>query len=77
MDDNKEMVNDLYNAALITVGAVGLSMLSKKALGEPLSTPQSVRGTLKLVVAVGLSTLAVKYLQGKGYVPKEIQKTPK
>jgi hypothetical protein len=73
-DSKKEMVNDLYNAALFTIGAVGVSMASKKVLGEPLSTPTSLQGTAKLAAAVGLSTLGVKYLQGKGYIPKELQK---
>jgi hypothetical protein len=73
-DNKKKMVNDFYNAALFTVGAVGVSMACKKVLGEPLSTPSSLLGTAKLTVAVGLSTLGVKYLQGKGYIPKELQK---
>ena len=61
-DSKKEMVNDLYNAALFTIGAVGVSMASKKVLGEPLSAPASLQGTAKLAAAVGLSTLGVKYL---------------
>ena len=32
--NKKEMLNELYDATLVTAGVVGLSMASKKLLGE-------------------------------------------
>ena len=65
----KEALNEIYDSALITAGAVGVSMASKKLLKESLSTPESIKGTLKLAVAVGASTLLVKWLQDRKYLP--------
>ena len=45
-------------------------MLSKKILREPLGTPESLKGTAKLALAVGASSLAVNYLENKDYIPK-------
>lgn len=67
--DRKELMNELYDAALVTAGAVAVSMASKKVLKEPLGTPESVKGTLKLATAVGASTLLVKWAQSKKYLP--------
>ncbi|CAB3996062.1 Hypothetical predicted protein [Paramuricea clavata] len=38
------MTAEVYNAVLLTAGAVGISMASKKLLKEPLGTPENVRG---------------------------------
>ena len=34
---NKELMNELYDSALVTAGVVGLSMVSKKVLEEKLT----------------------------------------
>ena len=69
-----DMINDAYTAAVITAGAVGISYASKKFLKTPLGAPETVNGTAKLAVAVGLGTLLVKKLQEKKYLPEEISK---
>ena len=67
--NKKEAMNELYDSTLITLGAVGVGMLTRKAIGDGLSTPASLMSTLKLAAAVGLSTLGIKYLQDKKYIP--------
>ena len=74
MVSQKDMINDAYTAAAITAGAVGVSYASKKFLKTPLGVPETVNGTAKLAVAVGLGSLLVKTLQGKEYIPKEVSK---
>ena len=46
--ERKNLMNELYNANLVTIGAVAVSMVSKKATGEQLGAPNTVKGTLKL-----------------------------
>ena len=74
MVSQKDMINDAYTAAVITVGAVGVSMASRKLLKNSLGVPETVNGAAKLAVAVGLGTLLVKTLQEKKYLPEEISK---
>lgn len=69
--DRKEVMNELYDALLVTPGAVVVSMVSKKALREPLGTPETVKGTVKLAAAVGAGTLLVKWLQSKKWIPTD------
>ena len=65
-----EAMNDLYNSTLVTMGAVGVGMVARKVMKDGLSTPASLMSTLKLTVAVGLSTLGVKYAQDKKWIPE-------
>lgn len=67
--EQKEILNELYDSALITTGAVGVSMIAKKAAGMPLSTPEGSKGTLKLGLAISLSSMTVKWAQEKKYLP--------
>ena len=70
--DTKEIMDELYDAMLITVGAVGVSMVSaRKVLKVPLGTPESIVGTFKLAGAVCAGTLIVKWLQSKKYLPTD------
>ena len=69
MTDRKELMDEAYEALLITVGVVGLSMASKKLLGEKLTDAQSVKDIGKLAVGVTASTLLVKYMQNRKYLP--------
>ena len=62
-------MDELYDSMLITAGAVGFSMVTKKVLGESLGTPVTLVGAAKLAGAVGVSTLLVKWLQRKKYIP--------
>jgi hypothetical protein len=65
------MTKEVYDAVLLTAGAVGISMASKKFLKEPLSTPENVKGFVKLAVSVNLSSLLVSYLKEKKYLPDD------
>ena len=66
-----DIMNELYNAGLITLGATATSMVSKKLTKNGLGVSNSAQGTLKLVAAVGGGALLVKFLQKKDYIPKE------
>ena len=68
--NRKEAMNELYDSTLITLGAVGIGMVTRKAIGDGLSIPASLITTLKLAAAVGLSTLGIKYAQDKKWIPE-------
>ena len=67
----EEVLNGLYNAGLITLGAVGISMASQKILKDDLGVTRSAQRVLRLVVAIGGGSVLVKFLQKKEYVPAE------
>ena len=69
--DKNEVMNGIYNAGLITLGAVATSIASKKLVKEDFGVSSSARSILKMVVAVGGGSLLVKVLQKKDYVPTE------
>ena len=69
--EKKDLMNELYDATLITIGVVAVSMVSKKAIGEQLGTPTIMKGTLKLAAAVGTGTVGVKYMQLKKWLPTD------
>ena len=46
--NKKELTNEVYDAALVTTGVVGLSMASKKLLGEKLTDTTTVKGHSKV-----------------------------
>ena len=66
-----EVMNELYNAGLVTLGAVATSMVTKKLIKDDLGVTNSTQSVLKLAAAVGGGALLVKFLQKKDYVPKE------
>ena len=68
--NRKEAMNELFDSTLITLGAVGVGMVTRKTVGDGLSTPASLVTTLKLAAAVGLSTLGIKYAQDKKWIPE-------
>ena len=67
----EEVLNRLYNAGLITLGAVGVSMASQKLLKDDLGVTRSAQRVLRLAVAVGGVSVLVKFLQKKDYVPAD------
>ena len=72
--DKKSIVNDLYQAAVISVLAVGYSLLGKKILKM---TPPSVQkfdleGTGKLVVIVAASEMTREYIIKQKILPDHI-----
>ena len=72
---NREAMNELYDSTLITLGAVGIGMITRRVFSDGLSTPASLVPTLKLAAAVGLSTLGIKYAQDKKWIPMDPFKT--
>ena len=66
-----EVMNELYNAGLVTLGAVATSMVSKKLAKDDLGVTNSTLRIVKLASAVGGGALLIKFLQKKDYVPKE------
>ncbi|CAB4031797.1 Hypothetical predicted protein [Paramuricea clavata] len=75
MSKESKMTREVYDAVLLTAGAVGISMASKKLLKEPLGTPENVKGMAKLAISVSLSSLLVSYLKEKKYLPDDPFKT--
>ena len=72
--DKKSIVNDIYQAALISVFAVGYSMLGKQLLKM---TPPSVQkfgleDTGKLVLIVAAAEMTREYLIKQKIIPEHI-----
>ena len=67
----EELINEVYNAGLITLGAVGVAVARKKLLRDDLRVPTTAQRIFKLVAAVGGGALLVKFDQKKDLVPKE------
>ena len=67
----KEIMNELYNAGLITLGAVATSMVSKKLMKDDLGVTSSSQRILRLAVAVGGGSVLVRYFQKMNYVPEK------
>ena len=60
--DKKSIVNDLYQAAVISVLAVGYSVLGKKILSPPSIQKFDLEDTGKLVAIVAASEMTREYL---------------
>ena len=69
--DKNVVMNTAYNAGLITLGAVGTSIATKKLFRYDTGVSNTSQGILKLGLAVGSGALLVKYAQKTGYVPEE------
>ena len=68
-ENKKEVSNELYDSAVITYGAVAVSMVAKKVSGMPLGAPESLKNVAKLAVSIALSNMAVKWVQDKKHLP--------
>jgi hypothetical protein len=68
------VINELYDATLLTTGVVGVSYLAKKVVGKSLGAPMTLEGAAKLAAAVAGSTFAIRYLKDKKYIPNAIDK---
>ena len=71
MSKPKEYGEQLYDAAILTVGAVGVSFVSKKLTGV-LGVPKLAA---KLALAFGISAIGVKTLKDKSLLPDNPFKT--
>lgn len=67
----KDVLNTVYNAGLLTLGAVAASMASKKIFKDDLGVARDSKKLLRMAVAVGGGSLLVKFLQKKDYLPSE------
>jgi hypothetical protein len=47
-DTKKEVINELYDAALLTTGVVGVSYLAKTVAGKSLGAPMTLEGAQSL-----------------------------
>ena len=72
--DKKSIVNDLYQAAVISVSAVGYSMLVKKTLkiAPPSIQKFDLEDTGKLVAIVAVSEMLKEYLIKQKILPEHI-----
>ena len=69
MSKAKEYGEQLYDAAVLMVGAVGVSYVSRKLSKDTLGVPMTLSGSVKLALAFGLSAIAVKTLKDKKVLP--------
>ena len=69
----EEFKKELYNVALITAGATAVGFAAKKAVGTQLGTPETLKGSLKLGVAIGVGCFLIKFAEKKKWVPSEIK----
>ena len=72
--DKKSIVNDLYHASLISVFAVGYSMLAKKILcmAPPSIQEFDLEDTGKLVAIIAASRMTREYLIKQKILPDHI-----
>ena len=72
--DKKSIVNDLYHASLISIFAVGYSMLGEKILKmAPLSIQKiDLEDTEKLVAIIAASEMTREYLIKQKILPEHI-----
>ena len=72
--DKKSIINDLYHASLISVFAVGYSMLGKKILkmAPPSIQKFDLEDTGKMVAIIAASEMNREYLVKKKILPDHI-----
>ena len=72
--DKKSIVNDLYDASLISVFAIGYSMVGKKILkmAPPSIQKFDLVHTGKLVIIVAASEMTGEYLIEQKILPERI-----
>ena len=75
MSKSKEYGVQLYDAAVLTPGAVGISFASRKLTRDTLGVPMMLNGDAKLALAFGLSAIGVKTLKDKSMLPNNPFKT--
>ena len=66
-----ELMNELYNAGLVTLEAVATSMITRKLGKDDLGVTSTTSRVLRLAAAVGGGSVLIKYLQKNNYGPEE------
>ncbi len=69
MSKSKEYGAQLYDAAVLTAGAVGVSFASRKLTKDMLGVPMMLSQSAKLALAFGLSAIGMKMLKDKNILP--------
>ncbi len=69
--DRKELMSEVYDAALYNGGVFQIGLNSKKLLKEPLGTPSNIKYALKLSVAMAGGLVLVKLAQSKKWLPTD------
>ena len=67
----EELMNQVFDADLITLGAVGISMVSKKTMRDSLGVPSTGIGILKMTAAIASGTMLIQYLQKQKIIPHD------
>ena len=75
MTTAKEYGEQLYDAAVLTAGAVAVSYANRKLTKDTLGVPMTLGGSAKLALAFGLSAIGIKTLKNKKYLPDNPFKT--
>ena len=75
MTTAKEYGEQLYDAAVLTAGAVVVSYASRKLTKDTLGVPMTLNGSVKLALAFGLSAIGIKTLKDKKILPDNPFKT--
>ena len=72
--DKKSIINDIYQAAVISIFAVGYSMLGKKILkmAPPSIQKFDLKDTGKLVIIVAAAEMTREYLIKQKILPEHI-----
>ncbi len=69
MSKAKEYGEQLYEATVLTAGAVAVSYVSRKLTKDTLGVPMTLNGSVKLALAFGLSAIGIKTLKDKKILP--------
>ncbi len=69
MSKSKEYGAQLYDATVLTVGAVGVSFASRKLTKDTLGVPMTLNRSVKLALAFGISAIGIKMLKDKSVLP--------
>ena len=67
----EDLMNEAFDAGLITLGVVGVGFASKKVVKDGLGVPSTPVGVIRLALAVAGGSILVQYLQKKKMLPND------
>ena len=67
----EDIMNEAFDAGLVTLGVVGVGFVSKKVLKDRLGVPSTPVSIAKLAVAIAGGSILVQYLQNKNMLPND------